>query len=128
MFRKSVAVKVLIPTVLVLLATAGTSQAQPGHPQGTGRIGGSGSYSGGSGGYYSSPATMTQGTANSEGGYQSLFPPDPERNGWQTRSDGWYYYWSQNQLVGAYDPDGQRWYAYSPQGWGKGGTPPWKGR
>jgi hypothetical protein len=113
-----------------LLVIAGSSYAQPGHPQGTGRIGGSGGYSGSSGGYVSSPTYS--GATNPTGSganYQSLFPPEPERSGWQARSDGWYYYWSQNELLGAYDADSGFWYAYQqPAGWGKASTPPWKRR
>jgi hypothetical protein len=119
MFSKSV-----VAAVLGVLLTAGYSLAQPGHPQGTTRIGGGGGgySSGGYSGGYSAPANVDAGAAQQ--GYQSMFA-EPERNGWQTRSDGWYYYWSRNQLVGAYDPDNEQWYAYN-NGWGKASRAPWK--
>jgi hypothetical protein len=61
------------------------------------------------------------------GEYQAYYPPQQAYSGWQERPDGWMYYWSQDQVVGAYDPQSKNWYPYSAStGWGAAVTPPWK--
>jgi len=72
------------------------------------------SYYNGSG--YGSPRYM----------YTSFYPAQQATGGWQQRPDGWMYYWAQNQVVGAYDPQNKYWYPYSSTGWGQATTPPWK--
>jgi hypothetical protein len=119
--KELVAVSVVL---LGLLVTADIVRAQPTWPQGTGSFSGS-----------SSPAVRSRGiiyvplASSSSATYESYYAPEPQPVGWQKRSDGWFYYWSQGQVVGAYDPDSELWHVYNAStGWGKATTPPWKGR
>jgi hypothetical protein len=121
-----------------LLVSAGPSQAQPAGPQGNGWISGgsngfrSGGYGGGSysgGSYYSAPNYYNgSATENTGNGYQSFYPAANQRSGWQLRPDGWYYYWSQNQVLGAYDGDSDQWYAREGSNWARPTQPPWRRR
>jgi hypothetical protein len=120
--------KVLIATSLTLLGllvTANVSHAQPSWPQGNGSVSGARSDAGPNyRGYYARPVSAPTTTT-----YESFYSPEPERSGWQKRSDGWYFYWQQGRVIGAYDPNSEAWYVYEQAaGWGKPARPPWKRR
>lgn len=117
--------RVLSLTVLALLVGAALSQAQPSHPQGNGSVsGGSSSFSRG---YVAPTNTAPAYTAPAaDGSYQSFYPPEAERTGWEFGNDGWLRYWRNNRLIGAYDRDSNAWYRYNDGTWSDPLTPPWQ--
>jgi len=47
-------------------------------------------------------------------------------SGWHLHSDGWYYWWQQNEVMGAWHPKRNVWTRYDARsGWSKEGPPPW---
>lgn len=114
--------RVLSLTVMALLLCAALSQAQPSHPQGNGSVSGGSGFSRG----YVAP-TYTAPATTDAGSYESFYPPEAERNGWEYGRDGWLRYWRNDRLVGAYDRDNNDWYRYNGgNNWSEAMTPPWQ--
>ena len=50
-------------------------------------------------------------------------------SGWHLHTDGWYYWWDRDQVLGAWHPTKRVWASYDPTtGWGEHGAPPWANR